>query len=55
VEGELMQPRRGKIIIDYDDFVPTEFKFFAIENHICELFYLLYAITEEEIKIIEGK
>ena len=38
----------------YDDFAPTE-PIFAIERQIDQLVYELYELTDEEIKIVEGK
>jgi hypothetical protein len=38
----------------YYDFAPTEL-IFANENQIDQLVYQLYELTEEEIKIVEGK
>jgi hypothetical protein len=38
----------------YYDFAPTEQKL-DLENPIDQLVYKLYELTEEEIKIVEGK
>jgi len=48
------EPNKSVIQSFYYHIAPTE-QIFSIENQIDQLIYQLYGLTEEKIKIVEGK